>query len=290
MTIASMTGFSRAEGHDDKFSWAWELRSVNGKGLDIRLRMPSGWERLDPQIRGAVQKRFKRGSVTLNLDIRSTTEQGSLRVNRDFLTELSDICKEMGETPQIDRLMAVRGVIEQAEDRADAAGDDDRAKAILETLNTALGALATARSEEGARIDAILADRLTEIEGLVEDAEKCAAAQPAAIQARLQQQISDLLGGSAPVAEDRLAQEVAVLVTKADVREELDRLQAHVAAARDILKAEGAVGRKLDFLCQEFNREANTLCSKSPDIDLTNIGLALKTTIDQLREQVANIE
>lgn len=285
-----MTGFARAEGHDEQFSWAWELRSVNGKGLDIRLRMPSGWERMDPQVRGAVQKRFKRGSVTLNLDIRATAEQGSLCVNRDFLKELSDVCKEMGETPQIDTLMTVRGVIEQSEDRQEASGDEQRVKAILTTLETALDALTAARSEEGARINAVLGDRLTEIAALVEDAENCAAAQPGAIQARLTQQISELLGDSAPVPEERLAQEVAVMVTKADVREELDRLRAHVAAAKDILKADGAIGRKLDFLCQEFNREANTLCSKSPDIELTNIGLALKTSIDQLREQVANIE
>ncbi|RED53525.1 YicC/YloC family endoribonuclease [Aestuariispira insulae] len=290
MTIASMTGFARSEGHDDQYSWAWEVRSVNGKGLDMRLRMPPGWERLDPKVRHAIQSYFKRGSLNIGLTLRSSENQSSMRVNNELLDQLTTLCRKMGDTPKIDQLLAVRGVVEQSDDRDDAVSDEARVNAILSCLDHTLKALHAARLEEGAQTAQILNERLDEIEALVNEAEKLAVTQPEALKNRIKNQVALLLEASPALPEEKLAQEAALLAVKADVREELDRLKGHVQAARSHLGKGGAIGRKLEFLCQEFNREANTLCSKSADLELTRIGLALKSSIDQLREQIANIE
>ncbi len=285
-----MTGYARTAGADDVFSWTWEVRSVNGKALDSRLRIPSGWERLDPIVRATVQKHINRGNLTISLELRALQNQQSMQVNQAFLDELIALCKSRGETPKLDQLLTVRGVVEVSDDRDVDTGDDARLANLQKSLTQALEGLVAHRLEEGGRTQAVLEARIDEIETLVGEAEKLSAIQPAALAARMKSQLDEILDPTRQLTEERLAQEVAVLVTKADVREELDRLTAHVGAARELMTAKGAVGRKMDFLCQEFNREANTLCSKSSDIDLTRIGLALKSAIDQFREQSANIE
>lgn len=294
MTICSMTGFARADGAVDAAQWLWEGRSVNGKGLDIRLRLPSGFERLDPGIRKAIQGRMTRGNLSLSLDIRQGGERASLQVNEDLLDALIARCEAFGETPRLDRLLTVRGVVEPAEApavTADPAGEDTLAEAVMAGLDDMLDRLIEARSEEGGRIASVLRDHIGEIEALVEEAENCGEASPEAIRDRLYAQIRDLLPDDpAALPPDRLAQEAALLAVKADVREELDRLRGHIEAARDLLRDGGAVGRRFDFLCQEFNREANTLASKSAALALTRIGLNLKAVIDRLREQVQNVE
>lgn len=290
MSVASMTGFARAEGGHGDLSWSWEIRSVNGKGLDMRVRVPSGWERLDPLIRGEVTKALSRGSVTISLDVSTTSAGRTYHINDDLLDRLADICRSLGEEPRIDRLLNVRGVVEQMDDGSSRALEDqDVQEAIVDTLREALGLLAESRLQEGGRIATVLHDRLGEIESLIEEAEAFAAAVPEKIGAKVRSQVDELLNSPA-VSEERLAQEIALLASKADVREELDRLQSHIEAAREILSSRGAIGRKLDFLGQEFNREANTICSKSGDIELTRLGLALKGAVDQFREQIANIE
>lgn len=288
--VASMTGFGRAEGADDKYRWAWELRSVNGRGLDMRLRVGMGFERLDPEIRKRLSTAFKRGSLTASLDVRALGEVSSATVNHTLLAELEKLCRDKGQEPVFDRLLAVRGVVDSGEERNAAAEDEERCKAVLATLEEAIAAMTAARLAEGVDTERHLTARVDEITDLVGQANALDATRLPAIRDRLLAQIDELIGDSRDLNRDRLEQEAALLATKADIREELDRLSAHVEQARSLLKGGGPVGRKLDFLTQEFNREANTLCSKSSDTDLTNIGLAMKAAIDQMREQAANLE
>lgn len=288
--VASMTGFGRAESADDKYRWAWELRSVNGRGLDMRLRVGMGFERLDPEIRKRLSTAFKRGSLTASFDIRPLGEVAAATVNQTLLAELEKLCWERRQEPQIDRLLTVRGVVDSGEERNAAAEDEGRCRAVLQTLDEAVAAMAEARRVEGQETERHLTARVDEIADLVAQANALDATRLPAIRDRLMAQIDELLGDGRDLNRDRLEQEVALLATKADIREELDRLGAHVAQARTLLSAGGPVGRKLDFLTQEFNREANTLCSKSSDKDLTTVGLAMKAAIDQMREQAANLE
>ncbi|MEQ8443316.1 MAG: YicC/YloC family endoribonuclease [Alphaproteobacteria bacterium] len=296
MTIASMTGFARAEGGDDRLRWVWEARSVNGKSLDLRLRLPNGWEMFDPLVRKAAQARFKRGNIAINLEVKGAQDRGALQINEPLLNALIGRCADAGQDGRIDTLLTVRGVVEAASDSdaPDQTPDAERIAAMQSDLNDAIDRLAEMRGEEGGRIASVLRDHLGEIETLVEAAQTCADAAPAAIRGRLEQQITELLENNTQVSPDRLAQEAAMLAVKADVREELDRLSAHIDAARDLLREGdekgGAIGRRFDFLCQEFNREANTIASKSTALELTRIGLDLKASIDRLREQVQNIE
>ncbi len=296
MSISSMTGFSRSEGQKDTRAWTWELKSVNGRGLDVRCRLPSGFEGLEQAVRDRVAARCKRGSIAVTLTVIRAEGDGGYRINQavlaDLLATLPQIRRQVPDaaTPSIDGLLSLRGVIEPVEDTL-----DDEAKAAMETamladLQTALDALAAMRGDEGARLAPALKSRLDEIGRLTAEAEKLAALQPAAIRDRLKSQIEELIADVPAIPEERLAQEAAILMSKADMREELDRLKAHGEAARALMRVNGAVGRKLDFLCQEFNREANTLCSKSQDVELTRIGIELKAAIEQLREQVQNIE
>ncbi len=292
-----MTGFTRASGQHGATGWTWEIRSVNGKGLDLRVRLPSGHEALEGVVRELTSKRIKRGSVAITLALERVAGEAALRVNRDFLDRLLELSAEFGdderlsrERPRLDELLAVRGVIETAEADEDEAGTAARQAAMAETLKDALEALVGVRETEGARLAAILGERLDEMTALCSEAESAAATRSETIRERLETQIAELLKASPALSEERLAQEAALLAVKADIREELDRLGAHLSAARDLLEGGGVVGRKLDFLCQEFNRETNTLCSKSGDIELTRIGLALKAAIDQFREQALNIE
>lgn len=293
--IASMTGFARIEERDGEFRDVWEIRSVNGRNLDIRCRLPPGLEVFDPVVRAAVPRFCRRGSLSVTLIVDRSATQPSVRINRPLLDQLLALAAELqgrsaADSPRLDGLLAVRGVIEVAELEQDPSRLEERTQRLTQGLEQALDQLRAMRLAEGARLAALLEEQLAAIEGLCRQAAASAAAQPAALMARLRKQLAALLEGMAEPGEERLAQEVALLVAKGDIREELDRLAAHVEAARQLLAEGGAVGRKLDFLCQEFNREANTLCSKASDIELTRCGLALKSAVEQLREQVQNIE
>lgn len=288
-----MTGFARATGESDGRSWNWEVKSVNGKGLDVRCRLPSGSDALEVAVRASAMERLKRGNVSVSLSVRREQAQGQYRVNEELLRHLLETAMAVDTTyqPHVDVLLNVKGVVETA-DEADE--DEDQRKSreakMLVDLGIALNALAKMRAEEGRRLGIVLSEQITEVERLTAAASDLAETQPAAIRARLMASLADLLGAAPALPEDRLIQEVALLATKADVREELDRLRAHIAAARQLIGDGNVVGRKLDFLCQEFTREANTLCSKAQDVDMTRIGIELKTVIEQFREQVQNIE
>ncbi|CAA7614425.1 YicC/YloC family endoribonuclease [Magnetospirillum sp. SS-4] len=299
MTVASMTGYARAEGRDAQTAWVWEAKSVNGRGLDLRCRLAPGHDALEVVAREAAARRLKRGNVQLSLSVSRIAEQAPMQVNTQMLAQLLSMCKEWegrfpGVAPaRLDGLLALKGVLEpvvDAEQGDSEATRQTREAAMRATLDSMLDQLAAMRESEGGRIGAVLTGQTDEIAALADKAGQCAALRPEAIRERFQAQLKAVLEAAPTLAEDRVAQEVALLVLKADVREELDRLKAHVAAARELIGQGGAIGRKLDFLAQEFNREANTLCSKSSDVELTRIGLDLKAVIDQFKEQVQNIE
>jgi uncharacterized protein (TIGR00255 family) len=291
--VASMTGFARAEGTAAGISWTWEMKSVNGKSLDLRLRLAPGFDALEPQVRAMLAQRFRRGNVAASLAV-NRTAAAAVRVNREVLTQIVALIKELASEieaapPRLDGLLALRGVVEMVEDEDDRVAEDRRL-AVLDSCITALDRLATARADEGTRLAVLLRDQIEEMARLVEAAQESAAAQPAAIRERLQTVLAGLADLVPGMSEERVAQEMALLVGRSDIREEIERLHAHLEQARDLLDEGGPVGRRLDFLCQELNREANTLCSKSADIELTRIGLALKAAVEQFREQVQNIE
>jgi uncharacterized protein (TIGR00255 family) len=295
MALQSMTGFARAAGEHDGTAIAWELRSVNGKGLEVRLRLPSGHDRLEPAVRQQVQRRFTRGNLQATLSISTGGRLVQPVVNDAFLRDLAGLAKRLEDQygcqpATADGLLALRGVLEVPED---ALSEEEKALLdadVLAVLDKALAALEVARKEEGEALRAVLAGQLDAIAALARRAEADPAREPAAIRARLAEQVKLLLDAAPSLDEARLSQEAAFLATKADIREELDRLGTHVAAARALLAEGGPVGRRLDFLAQEFNRESNTLCSKSNAASLTAIGLELKAVVDQFREQVQNLE
>lgn len=296
MPLNSMTGFARVEGASGAARWHWELRSVNGKGLDARFRLPFGLDRLDARLRAELARQLRRGNCQITLTMERSTEASPLRVNRDALRTVVDAVAELRRTmetapPRPEGILALKGVLENAEDVEET--EEERAaldEALVASFAEAVSALARARAEEGAKLGTVLSGQIGLVEKLTADAAASPAATPEALKARIAAQVSELLGASPALSEDRLAQEAAILATKADVREELDRLIAHVAQARELLASDEPVGRRLDFLTQEFNREANTLCSKAADVSLTRIGLELKAVIDQFREQVQNVE
>lgn len=295
MALQSMTGFARAAGEHDGTAIAWELRSVNGKGLEVRLRLPSGQDRLEPSVRQQVQRRFTRGNLQATLSMSTGGRLVQPVVNDAFLKDLAGLAKRLEDQygcqpATADGLLALRGVLEVPED---ALGEEERALLdadVLAVLGRALDALEAARKEEGEALRALLAGQLDAIAALARRAEADPAREPAAIRARLAEQVKLLIDAAPSLDEARLNQEAAFLATKADIREELDRLGTHVASARALLAEGGPVGRRLDFLAQEFNRESNTLCSKSNAASLTAIGLELKAVVDQFREQVQNLE
>jgi|TARA_R110001583_G_scaffold193866_4_gene363410 uncharacterized protein (TIGR00255 family) len=293
MTVSSMTGFGRAEEAGNGFSWVWELRSVNGKGLDVRARL-NGAERLEAPVRDAVSKTFKRGNIGVTLTVTRPGEDSSYRINRELLADLIGLAEEFHGTSQLDvgsiaDLLNVRGVLEAVEHTEDDTSREARESKMMGTLDVAIAQLAENRDAEGVKLHEMMVGHIDRIDQTVVKAESCAGVRAEAIRARLQRQIGELMDAGQFDA-DRLHQEAALLATKVDVREEIDRLKAHIAAARSMMTKGGAIGRKLDFLCQEFNREANTLCSKANDIELTSCGMDLKVIIDQLREQVQNVE
>ncbi|HHN67623.1 MAG TPA: YicC family protein [Thermopetrobacter sp.] len=296
MALYSMTGFARAGGETAALSWTWEARSVNGRGLDVRLRLPNGAEKLDAAARQAVAERFARGNFQIGLQVTSRGPEGGWRLDEAHLDWLIGRLmtarrKLGGMAGPVDplRLLLARGVIEQEEEDLPALLEE-HAQELLASLGEALDDLKAMRAEEGRRLQAVIAGHIDTIAELTGQARRNPARTPQAIRARLTEQVNRLLEAAADLDEQRLHQEAALLATRADIAEELDRLEAHVAAARDLLAGDEPAGRKLDFLAQEFHREANTICSKSNDAALSAIGLELKAVIDQLREQVQNVE
>jgi uncharacterized protein (TIGR00255 family) len=295
--IKSMTGFASGTGAHDGYSWSWELRSVNGKGLDLRLRVPDWIDGLEVGLRKSLGAVAARGNVTLSLRVTREDSTGQLSVNADMLSSILTAMAEI-EEQAMDRglslapskasdIAAMRGVLDQT------AGDQDTKPLAAALMAQSVGVLASfdeMRLSEGAALDAVMQAQIAEIETLTTQAADIAKARQADVAANLRRNIANVLDNADGVDETRIAQELALLAVKSDVTEEIDRLGAHVTAARDLLAAGGSVGRKLDFLMQEFNREANTLCSKAQNTDLTRVGLALKALIDQMREQVQNVE
>jgi uncharacterized protein (TIGR00255 family) len=295
MSLASMTGFARAQGTLGAYAWAWELRSVNGKGLDLRLRVPPGWDGIEPAVRGALTRALARGNVQATLTVKREGVAPAVRVNEEalaiVLTAIGKIAERVDAAPPtLDGILALKGVVEIAEAEESEAEHGAAEAAVVAGFAAALDDLVAARRSEGAALAAVLGERVSTIAKLVAAAESSPGRKPEAIRARLAEQIKTLLGADTKLDPDRLHQEAVLIAAKADVREEIDRLTAHVDAARGLLKNGGAVGRRLDFLSQEFNREANTLCAKANDVALASIGLELKAVVDQFREQVQNLE
>lgn len=293
MPISGMTGFGRAEGALEAWTWAVEARSVNGRNLEVRFRGPPGFDGLERAAREGAQARFQRGQLTVGVQAKRSEGAVAVRINTEQLERYAQAAEGLVKAghvkkPRLDGLLALRGVIE-----ADEAGMDPEAHAELEAamaadIATALDGLASARAEEGATLLPVLSGQMDRIGALAAQASGIAAGQPEVIKARFEARLKELAGEAA--SEERIIQEAAAMAVKADVREELDRLSGHVDAARTLLAADAAVGRRLDFLTQEFMREANTLCSKSQTGALTAVGLDLKATIEQFREQVQNVE
>ena len=295
MTVKSMTGFARTSGRLAPWSWAWELKSVNSKGLDLRLRAPPPFDRVDIEARARLAKHFARGAINASLTVQRDELAPDVRVNEAVLKLLVDAVARAPAHPSIgpatlDGLLNLRGVVDIREASDDEATLAAVATDILNGLDAAAAGLLASRETEGAALGAVLRQRLDTIGELVARAEACAGRKPEAIQARLAQLVAALTDSSRALDPQRLHQEAVLMAAKADIREELDRLAAHVAAGRDLIASGAPVGRKLDFLAQEFGREANTLCAKSNDVNLTQTGMELRVEIEQFREQVQNIE
>jgi len=295
MTLMSMTGFARSDGTRGDLQWFWELRSVNNRGLDLRLRVPGGYDALEAEIRPRVKERISRGSIQASLQVQREMAAPEVRINMPVLHQILSVAEVLRERvdaapPRLDGLLALKGVVELVEPQE---GDEEaaaRRAAMAASFDAALDALVAARAEEGARIGAVLAAQLDSIAALSKAAAALPARRPEAVRERLSALVRRLIETSDQLDPDRLHQEAVLLAAKADIQEELDRLDSHVEAARQLLQAEGAVGRRLEFLAQEFNRETNTLCAKAAEVSLSTIGLELKSVVDQFREQVQNIE
>ncbi len=293
--LSSMTGFARRQGAAGTYGWAWEIRSVNAKGLDLRLRLPPGWDAIEPALRARAAEVVSRGTLHATLSVEREGVAPVVKVNDEVLKAVIATLNSLAgrieaEPARLDGILAIKGVIEIAD--ADESEEDRAAAqaAVSKGFEAALAELAKMRRHEGDALGRVLGTRLAEISALVARAEGAPGRQPEAIRARLAEQIAVLLETSERFDPDRLHQEAILIASKADVREELDRLTAHVAQAAKMIADGGAVGRKLDFLAQELNRETNTLCAKASDMELTNIGLELKSLVEQFREQVQNLE
>ena len=295
MALSSMTGFARCNGTNGAYAWAWELRSVNGKNLDLRLRLPPGWDAVEAPARARAAEALSRGTIHATLSARREGVAPLVRVNEPVLAAVLSTLREVAQRVEaaparLDGILALKGVIEIT-DQEESEGDRRAAElAVIAGFGDALGALAGTRRQEGAALAGVLGTRLDEIGRLAARAEAAPGRRPEAIRSRLAEQVAVLVGVSDRFDAGRLHQEAILIASKADVREELDRLAAHVEQGRNLLAQGGAVGRRLDFLAQELQREANTLCAKSNDVELTNIGLELKSVVEQFREQVQNLE
>lgn len=300
MAVISMTGFARATGQYNnaenlETSWSIELRSVNGKGLDMRLRMPTSLETLEQDIKKLVASKLSRGNISLNINLKNQITKGAIELNKTAFNDLLNAAKTASEIsglpmPTLDALLNMRNVLQEQE----AAENEEEVKAlhqqILASIQQALTAIMSAREEEGAKLKVVIEERIVKIDRLTDEAITIAKSQTDDIKTKMKASIAHIIEQTDELDEQRLHQEAMYLAVKADITEELDRIKAHVEQAKDLLQRQEPIGRRLDFLCQEFNREANTLCSKSHSKELTYTGLELKTVIDQLREQVQNIE
>jgi uncharacterized protein (TIGR00255 family) len=295
MALSSMTGFARGQGVAGAYGWVWEIRSVNAKGMDLRLRLPPGWDAIEPTLRARAAEVLARGTLHATLNVDREGAAPVVKVNEQVLQAVIGTLGSLAgrveaEPARLDGILAIKGVIEVTDA---AEREDERAAAqaaVVKGFDGALADLTKMRRHEGEALGRVLGARLNEISALVARAEAAPGRKPEAIKARLAEQIANLLESSERFDADRLHQEAILLASKADIREELDRLVAHVAQASKMLRDGGAVGRRLDFLAQEFNRETNTLCAKANDLELTNIGLELKSLVEQFREQVQNLE
>ncbi|MFT3988949.1 YicC/YloC family endoribonuclease [Aestuariivirga sp.] len=295
MAISSMTGFARASGASGAFTWQWEVKSVNGKALDMRFRLPPGFEALEGPVRSAVAAKIKRGNLQISLTIGGAARPERVRVNKDVLEQLLEAGEALrnrigGEPLRADFLLSIRGVVEVVPEEENEEDVAARNGEILRSFDEALGQLVASREAEGARLSELVTAQVARIAALAEAARASKSRTPEAIKARLAEQVARLMEAGSGFDPQRLHQEAVLAATRADIQEEIDRLSSHVEAARALMASGEAVGRKFDFLAQEFNREANTLCSKAWDGGMTAIGLDLKTVIDQMREQVQNLE
>ena len=295
MALSSMTGFARGHGVSGTYSWAWELKSVNAKGLDLRLRLPAGWDAVEGPVRGSGAQMLARGTIYGTLTVERPGVAPVVRVNEPVLAAVLATIKNLAgrvqaAEPRLDGILALKGVIEVLDE--DEHEDERRAAeaAVVAGFQETVADLVGMRRREGAALGQVLTQRANEIAVLAARAEAAPGRRPEAIRARIAEQVAMLLDASQRLDPDRLHQEAILIATKADIREELDRLASHVAQVERLIAAGGAIGRRLDFLAQELNREANTLCSKSNDVELTNIGLELKSVVEQFREQVQNLE
>jgi uncharacterized protein (TIGR00255 family) len=295
MPLSSMTGFARVAGIWTDQSWAWEIRSVNAKGFDLRLRLPNGLDAVDTEARRMIGQVIIRGTVHVSLDLTRPVRTPVVRINdalvADLAKRLSIAASSSGlAPPSIDALLGIKGVVETEEQQPTDDEQQARDKALLESFEEALVALCAARQDEGEALRRLLTTQITRIEELTVAADTLPARSADAVRNRIARLVDEITGVSHIIDPQRLHQEAVLIAVKADVREELDRLKAHVAQAKDLLVRSGSIGRKLDFLAQEFSRETNTLCAKSNDVGLTAIGLDLKAVVEQFREQVQNVE
>ncbi len=295
MALSSMTGFARSHGASGPYVLEWELKSVNAKGFDLRLRLPPGWDELEAFAKKRAAERLSRGTVYANLNVKRANALSSVRINEEVLASVVKAATQLAGridavAPSIDGLLAIKGVIEVVEPESDEE-EDKAAKAVAASaFEEALNGLVEMRRREGTSLGQILSQRMLEIEALAKKAEAAPGRKPEAIKARLAEQVAALLETSDRFDTERLNQEALLIAAKADIREELDRIASHVAQARELIEKGGPIGRRLDFLSQEFHREVNTCCSKSNDIELTNTGLEMKNVVEQFREQVQNLE
>ncbi len=295
MPLASMTGFAREAGITGPYQWAWEIKTVNGRGLEVRVRTPPGFDAVGEEARGLILKALTRGQGQLTLSLARQATTPRVRVNREVLQSLlaaiGSLDLPAGVQPAtLDGLLAVRGVVEVEDEAVDQSHDEALPAALRGAVERLVQGLKAARLGEGQALAEVLRQHLATVERLVGEAEAAPARQPEAIRARLAAQLDQLLEGRSALDPDRLHQEAVLIAARADIREELDRLRAHIEAARALLADGAGVGRRLDFLAQEFGREANTLCAKANDVSLSRIGLDLKAVIEQFREQVQNVE
>jgi len=294
MALSSMTGFARSQGVSGPYAWTWEIKSVNAKGFDLRLRVPQGWDSVEQPARVRAAEGFSRGTLQATLSVEREGVVPEVRVNEPVLEAVLATLKQLqdridADPPRLDGILAIKGVIDVVDAEERESEKRTAEVSIVAGFEAALKSLAQMRKHEGAALGKILSERLAEISALAGRADAAPGRKPEAVKKRLAEQIA-VLTDSGRFDADRLHQEAILLAAKADVREELDRLAAHVAQALSLIAGGGAIGRKLDFLSQELNRESNTLCAKSNDVELTNIGLELKTVVEQFREQVQNLE